>query len=306
LGGLAVGVRNGCAALLRTLPPFKGKGRIGDALTHRLTDFSKDEECVLLCPMRDGTKLWIDVRSGTEKWTLWTGAYSELEELECFLALVEPGVSVVDVGANVGFFTVAVSHKLVALRKNIAENHLANVEVVACGVGAEPGELQMAISPVATTGNATVKWAENMPFEVITEKVPVYRLDDLLAERGLDRVDLLKIDIEGFELFAFQGGPKLLAERRPVILMELNRSAIRTFGYNVSDLIALFQSQGYVLASIEGNRLMTFSDEGADPEAITSLLVIPSEKLAAAQERLRGHGWDVSVQSVAINKEALA
>jgi FkbM family methyltransferase len=320
LGGLQVGVRNGCAALLRALPPFKGKGRIGDILTRRLTDFSKADECVLICPMRDGTKLWIDIRSGTEKWTLWTGVYSEWEELECFLALVEPGASVLDVGANMGFFTVAVGHRLngtgkvlaiepmpqnlTALRKNVAVNHLKNVEIVACGVNKEPGELQMDISPTATTGNAAVKWTDDMPFQVVTETVPVHRLDDLMAQHGLDKVDLLKIDIEGFEWFAFQGAPTLLAERRPVILMELNRPAIRTFGYRVSDIVGLLESHGYVLASMEGRRLVTFSDEGVSPEANTSLLVAPAERLGWVQERLRGQGWDVAVQLA--KKEALA
>jgi FkbM family methyltransferase len=320
MGSARIGVRNACASMMRTLPPFRGKGRIGDSLARRLTDFSSDDECVFLCPMRNGTKMWIDIRSQMEKWTLWTGSYSEMEELECFLALVEPGMTILDVGANIGFFSVAVgtrlgdngtliaiepmSQNLAALRKNIAVNGLENIDVVGCGVGAEPGEFEMDIGSATSTGNAYVKWTESMPFDVVTEKVPVYRLDDLVVEKKLSQIDLIKIDIEGFELFAFQGATQILSESRPVIMTELNRPSIRTYGNKVSDIVGLFERFDYVLGAIQGKRLVPFSDAGADPDSISSLMVVPTERLDAIQERLSRSGWDVALARV--KKESLS
>jgi hypothetical protein len=87
------------------------------------------------------------------------------------------------------------------------------------------------------------------------------RLDDYVAEHKLDRVDFVKMDIEGAEWFALQGATAVLSRWRPTMLMEINRPACRALGYEPERIWEFLKPYGYLIWAV-----------GQSPETCRSLL----------------------------------
>src|SRR5687767_6694951 len=102
---MRVTLRNTLAAIARRLPRIRGKARIGARLARLLTNFDSAEESLVTCTMRDRGVMRLDLRSRTEEWSFWTGEY-ESHAIKLLGGLLRPGDVVLDVGANIGFFSV--------------------------------------------------------------------------------------------------------------------------------------------------------------------------------------------------------
>ncbi len=145
---------------------------------------------------------------------------------------------VLDVGANIGLATLAMATALPAsarllavepsprnlahLRRNLAANGLAQrVEVVAAAAGAEPGSLSFHESEFGA-GSHLVSGHHLAGNAMPAVQVPVETLDRVVSSRGLERLDFVKIDVEGFEPDVLAGGAGAIARFRPVIYVEFN------------------------------------------------------------------------------------
>lgn len=157
------------------------------------------------------------------------------------LHLLRPGEHFVDVGANVGSYTIlaaGAAHARVTavepipgtfahLQRNVALNALG--ERVSChGVGLSEKVGTLRFTSGLDTVNHVVADGENVPFT----EVPVLRLDDLVAQRG-GAPTLMKIDVEGHEMSVLRGGSQTLGDPHLLaVIMETNGSGAR---YGVSD-----------------------------------------------------------------------
>ncbi|MCW3476676.1 FkbM family methyltransferase [Limobrevibacterium gyesilva] len=171
-------------------------------------------------------------------------------EAELFAQVIGPGASVVEVGANIGAHTVGLS-RLVGpagvvhafepqrivfqtLCANLALNNCANVHAHHAAVGAATGEILVPFLPPdrpANFGGLSLQGATQ------GEAVPLRRLDDL----DLPACHLLKLDLEGMELEALQGGVRTVAAHRPFMYVENDRRE------RAEALIALLLSWNYRL-----------------------------------------------------------
>ncbi|NBN65623.1 FkbM family methyltransferase [Pannonibacter tanglangensis] len=142
------------------------------------------------------------------------GRLPEQAEHRLIAPLLRPGCVFVDVGANIGtysLFAAACGAEVLAVEAspdtadklafNLAANDAAGVRLVRTAVGAEAGELSLWREP-SNAGFATLvedltrgEWAGNWS----AFRVPVRPLADVVTEAGLTRIDVLKIDVEGFE-----------------------------------------------------------------------------------------------------------
>ncbi|MBV6434533.1 MAG: hypothetical protein IANPNBLG_04786 [Bryobacteraceae bacterium] len=144
---------------------------------------------------------------------------------------VKPGDVVVDVGAHIGTFDDdALSRG--AKKAILVEPDPVNVECIRRNFAKEIAEGKVIVVPEgAWSSRATLEFSTGVANSgtgsfVLHEKggaaikVPVRPLDEILAQLGVDRIDYLKMDIEGAEREALKGASRTLAKSRPVIMLD--------------------------------------------------------------------------------------
>jgi len=139
------------------------------------------------------------------------------------------------------------------LEKNLSVNVLPKVTLHNLGFMDKAGRLEFYYDP-AISGRTS---ARNLADDPLAGAVSceVKRLDDFVAEAGVFP-DLLKVDVEGAELFVFQGGQATLAKHHPVVFTEMLRKWAAKFEYHPDAILDLFSGQGYGCYFAEGGGLV--------------------------------------------------
>lgn len=201
--------------------------------------------------LADGRALRCDLEDGTQR-TMYLGLF-EPAETRLVASLVRPGDTVVDVGAHIGWFATLCSRlagpsgTVIAIEPYEANRRLllANLELNGCGnvrVVEEAldetaaGQLVLARAGGDSGGATALEWAYDRP-----EAVRVRTLDGLAGP--LERIDLVKIDVEGWEARVLRGGTEALA-RTERALIELNEPALRKAGSSARDVLGLLAAAG--------------------------------------------------------------
>jgi FkbM family methyltransferase len=153
------------------------------------------------------------------------------------LGFLRPGSVVVDVGASLGEWTVPFARAVgclgrviaieptqrsaAALEATLAANALHQAEITRCAIADHDGAAELAVpivtSPRIDTGTARLGPA---PAGYEAVRVTLRSLDSVAAERGLSRLDLIKIDVEGHERHVLDGAAAILQRHRPVLVIE--------------------------------------------------------------------------------------
>jgi|YNPMSStandDraft_1061717.scaffolds.fasta_scaffold28110_2 FkbM family methyltransferase len=167
---------------------------------------------------------------------------------------VRQGMTVVDRGANIGYYTLLFSHLVGASGKvyafepdpivyqallvNVSKNKLPNVEVHECALGRAFGKAQF--RAVGGVSSAFVQDADELPNDrVIT--VPVANLDALL--RGRERVDFVKLDVEGAEVECLEGMREIIAKNPEIsVVFEINSNIVRV---GMDELFEILKELGF-------------------------------------------------------------
>jgi len=218
------------ARLFRACPPgVRGKGRLARGLLGRFLDRADVE-----LRSRSGDVFLVpQLREPVAFELLIHGDY-EPQTRRFILSHLPPGGTFVDVGANVGVFTVPAARQVGPtgrvlaveasprvfryLEHNLRQNAVGNVAARACAAHDHDAEsVAFWDAPADHFGMGSLA----PQFHADPGGVPSRTLDGLLAEVGWDRVDLMKVDVEGFEAQVFRGGRELLTgPRPPVVLFE--------------------------------------------------------------------------------------
>ncbi len=77
------------------------------------------------------------------------------------------------------------------------------------------------------------------------KKIAIEKLDDFLTGRNIFRADLIKIDVEGFELSVLKGGEDIIRTSKPTLFIELDDDNLRDNNTTASSMIELLISFGY-------------------------------------------------------------
>ena len=106
-------------------------------------------------------------------------------------------------------------------------------------------------------------------------EIELTTLDDYCAQAGIERLDLLKIDVEGAELAVLRGGAKTIERYRPFIIVEVQEQTADNAGYTVQELIFWLLARGYTLFTIgRKGRLHRFVPERR--EEFQNVLAVPA------------------------------
>jgi len=187
---------------------------------------------------------------------LYQGTF-ELAETRLVRRFLRPGMTFVDGGANAGYFTalaaqcVGPTGRVIAyepspqalpqLRRLVSANHWPRVEVVGSGLGACQDELTLYWNP--SSGNHTPTLVPHAASSQV--RVEIRTLDREAIRLGLERIDFLKLDVEGSEPQILVGAQRLLSERRiGAILCEFNEPWLRAAGSSSDSLDTQLRAAG--------------------------------------------------------------
>lgn len=179
-------------------------------------------------------RLLLDLQ--TEK-DYWLGTY-ETDLQEAAAHFIQPGMTVYDLGANIGYISlmaarlVGASGKVFAfealpsnierLRNNVALNQMEErVQIIHSAVLDQSGETTFLIHASGAMGKAKGSAGRQTDYEDAI-LVPAVSLDDFVLRDKKPAPDVIKMDIEGGEILAVAGMRKLLGAIRPILLIELH------------------------------------------------------------------------------------
>ncbi|MGB7441311.1 MAG: FkbM family methyltransferase [Coleofasciculaceae cyanobacterium] len=186
---------------------------------------------------------------------LYCGLY-DYDEMNFLLRYLRAEDSFLDIGANVGVYTLLAASKIQSgsiysfevlpknytrLQENLKINKFDQVKTYEIAVSDQPGTVSLNLAE-----------GDSMPFITHTSAnntitVTTDTLDNLLQNQPLDNLTLAKMDIEGAELLAFKGAVSLLKQQRPhVWILEIN-DQVSNFGHHKQDVVDFLHNYGYKL-----------------------------------------------------------
>lgn len=187
------------------------------------------------------------------------GAY-EPEMIQTLEKLLKPANIFLDIGANEGYFAVLGSRlvgepgRVVAVEpqerlssiitKNLELNGVSNTVVDHRAVSDQHGRGNLFISPDMNTGSTG--FVRPTKYSLPTQSVNTITLSELFDCHGIERADVMKLDIESFEYEAILGSTELFKEQRVgAVALELHPEMLRKRGRRMADITDFLESCGY-------------------------------------------------------------
>ncbi|RPJ43156.1 MAG: FkbM family methyltransferase [Deltaproteobacteria bacterium] len=189
--------------------------------------------------------------------------WNEPESVKWCRQLICPGMTVIDIGAHIGYFTrlfselVGSSGRVLAfephpenvqvLRANLKKSRYKNVEIFHSAISDRTGAATLYVSPGHSNHSLLPGYTETKG----QVEVECFTLDAFLSSRGIREVDFIKIDVEGSEPFVLAGMKQTVSQSPALrILAEFNPQALRCGGIPPAEFIHIFQKTGFEVKGI--------------------------------------------------------
>ncbi|MHA1146033.1 MAG: FkbM family methyltransferase [Candidatus Helarchaeota archaeon] len=246
----------------------KGFSKIpfGSVLFEFIYDKIKPKQGIFLVTTRDGIKMYLDAsQTHITAPILKYGVYEEYET-NIFKELVKEGMIVLDIGANIGYYTLLAA-KLVGetgrvyafepepknyavLIKNIEVNGYENVISAQKALSNKRGVLRLFLDD-EVIGNHSLSF-ENVVFKSGYEEVEAITLDDYFKDVvGNTKIELIKMDVQGAEGLVLEGAKKILQENSLKIIMEFCPYMLRNVGTDPIMLLQELHEMGFRIRCLE-------------------------------------------------------
>jgi FkbM family methyltransferase len=241
----------------RRYPIERGKFKILNSIYFRYV--APKESAVLVSTLSYGIRMSLDISEFLQAHLYLYGSY-ELPSVRFIRRVLTPGDVVADVGAQIGYITLAMAtlakgrvtvhafepepNNIQRLRNNIALNPGVDVRVVEKAVSDTNGSIRLYLSKDHNAGtHSTISGGSNVS-EAFVE-IPAVTLDHYVSEQGISALRLIKIDVEGGEYEVNKGAQETLQTLRPIVLMELSDALQESRGFSTVEFKTLMKSYGY-------------------------------------------------------------
>jgi FkbM family methyltransferase len=268
---------------------FRGKGRLTNWIGGMASRFTPEAECH---PVPGAlVVVSLDDRIGRLKWT---GCY-ERELVRLLRRTLDPDMTFVDVGAQIGYFSIVAAALVGAggavysfepdpdCFSRLVRNSRAYPWVAASNtaVADRTGEIRFYRSPKQSESGWRAIFNEDG--ERAELSVRVCTLDSWQLIKGIETIDFLKIDVEGAEYRVLEGAQATIARTRPIMCVEANEECLSRDSKSVSSMLQLLTRWGYVTQGLWDRRSGSFDNIVAIPRERTDLI----EKIWRAKLGLR-------------------
>jgi FkbM family methyltransferase len=194
-----------------------------EILDDELVMTSRDNGVKIICPLGDHRVAPIETLNFLDY---------ETQDSAMIMQLVQATDTVIDIGANMGWYSINIAKKYPSssvhafepipktysfLRKNTLLNEISNVKILNFGLSNEAKDITFYFYPEGGVNASSANLSERADAELIT--CHVERLDDYVNQTSIN-VDFIKCDVEGAELFAFEGQQKRFNETSQLFLLK--------------------------------------------------------------------------------------
>ena len=184
-----------------------------------------------------------------------------------YLQIIKKAKVVFDIGANIGWHDLCaaklnkklevhsfepVKESFEFLLKNIKINNLKNITANNFGLSNKKTTAVFYVNPHLSASASERKITDQNVKKV---KVILKKLDDYCLNKKIKRIDLIKCDVEGAELFVLQGGIDTFEKLKPIFLIEMLRKWSVKYNYHPNDIIKLMKSLDYLCFTIYSGKM---------------------------------------------------
>ena len=214
-------------------------------------------------------KMYLDPvdRAAVPTQILARGEY-ESEEMRLVLKIIgmlSPSSIVFDIGANLGWYGLNIQNSYkesqiyyfepvpetyIRLKKNVILNGYNEDRVYNFGFYSDNCTKKFYFDILASGASSLANLRELTTTKTI--EVEMMKMDDFARMEHVDSVDFIKCDVEGAELFVYEGGANLINRSKPVVFSEMLRKWAKKLGYHPNDIIRFFKEIGYGCYVING------------------------------------------------------
>ncbi len=202
---------------------------------------------------RNGVKYELDISDYME-WLIFYGI--QAEPRSALYQLLKEGDVVFDVGANIGEVTFGMSKRagnlgmiysfepepfiFSKISRNLSLNSFTNICLNNVALGDKEQELFLKAQVENNRGGTRINTNSNEG-----KKVKVSTIDLYVQQKELKKLDLIKIDVEGFEMRVLQGAQEVLQKFRPLLFIEVNDDNLKEQADSALSLIEFLFEMGY-------------------------------------------------------------
>jgi FkbM family methyltransferase len=195
----------------------------------------------------------------------WMG-FHELNESRFLNRFLKPEMVLVDIGANQGEFSLFAAKRLPQgrvyafepmnvffdqLTENISLNRYSNIQTFHFGLSDQQGQVPIYLGKTGAgehEGLGTIFQSQQR--NRFIQNIELRIFDDEAEHAKIEKIDFLKIDVEGAELMVLNGARKTLGKTRPVVMIEMNEDTYRAAGYSGEDIKKFFREMNYSMNRI--------------------------------------------------------
>ena len=203
--------------------------------------------------------------------------------------LCKPRNVIIDVGCNIGYVLMNMAkiagpegkvfgfepspETFAKLQRNLEINHFNNITVTHAALGNVPGK---AVSYPVRDSNLGMNKIRLVSNEDLPDVVPVFTLDSFCEAEKLTRVDVIKIDVEGYELNVLKGSLTTLRKFRPYLFIEISCQNLSYQNSSPEKLLELLRAEGYIIQrAIDGRIIMP--SHVLEKDCHFDILAVPSQ-----------------------------
>ena len=216
---------------------------------------------------RNGIKYILDISDMVE-WYIYFG-FKEPSRQSLY-KLIHKGYTFFDIGTNIGEVSLNAAKRVMdgqvysfepdkenfkKLQQNLKLNNYKNIHPINKGLGDKSDILQIEVFDQKNKGmNRIVNNPNNSDS---TFSIEIITLDQFIEENKVNKIDLIKIDVEGYEMRVLLGAKKSIADFKPTFFIEIDDNNLKRQNNSARELIQFLENRNYNIKNCETGNLIT-------------------------------------------------